>query len=302
MNTALKQRDVIESLIGWGEHQTLVRAMLLTSSRAIPHAPTDVFSDYDVILAVREVHPFYVDRAWLEAFGRVLVLYRDPLEPYYGFPKSAYVTQYESGLKIDFTLWPVEILQRVVAEPQLPEEFDAGYQVLLDKDHLTDGLKPPTYAAYIQTPPTEAEYRTVVELFFHEATYAAKHLWRDDLMAAKYNLDHAMKLENLRLMLEWLVEIDQHWSVKPGPYGRRLKKWLRPDLWAELESTYTGAGWEANWDAMFKTADLFRKVAIEVGQHLGYAYPHDLDRRAVAYLEKVKNLDRSAAPLPFRFA
>jgi len=190
----------------------------------------------------------------------------------------------------------------VVAEPQLPEEFDAGYQVLLDKDHLTDGLKPPTYAAYIPTPPTEAEYRTVVELFFHEATYAAKHLWRDDLMAAKYNLDHAMKLENLRLMLEWLVEIDQHWSVKPGPYGRRLKKWLRPDLWAELESTYTGAGWEANWDAMFKTADLFRKVAIEVGQHLGYAYPHDLDRRAVAYLEKVKNLDRSAAPLPFRFA
>ena len=294
MNTALKQRDVIESLIGWGEHQTLVRAMLLTSSRAIPHAPTDVFSDYDVILAVREVHPFYVDRAWLEAFGRVLVLYRDSLEPYYGFPKSAYVTQYESGLKIDFTLWPVEILQRVVAEPQLPEEFDAGYQVLLDKDHLTDGLKPPTYAAYIPTPPTEAEYRTVVELFFHEATYAAKHLWRDDLMAAKYNLDHAMKLENLRLMLEWLVEIDQHWSVKPGPYGRRLKKWLRPDLWAELESTYTGAGWEANWDAMFKTADLFRKVAIEVGQHLGYAYPHDLDRRAVAYLEKVKNLDRSA--------
>ncbi|MBF8285101.1 MAG: hypothetical protein HW378_4016, partial [Anaerolineales bacterium] len=40
--------------------------------------------------------------------------------------------------------------------------------------------------------------------------------------------------------------------------------------------------------------DLFRKVAVEVGKHLGYAYPDDLDRRAVAYLEKVKNLDRKA--------
>lgn len=294
MNKTERNDDVIERLIKWAEHQPLVRAMVLTSSRAIPNAPVDAFSDYDVILAVRDVHPFYTDRGWLEAFGSVLVLYRDPLEPYYGFSKSAYVTQYESGLKIDFTLWPVEILQRVTADPQLPAEFDAGFRVLLDKDHLTDRLKPPTYAAYIPKPPTESEYQTVVELFFHEATYVAKHLWRDDLMAAKYNLDHAMKMDNLRLMLEWRMEMDYHWSVKPGPYGRRLKKWLRPDLWAELESTYTGAGLEANWEAMFATIALFRRVAIEVGDRLGYAYPHSLDGRAVAYLQKVRKLDRSA--------
>ncbi len=83
--------------------------------------------------------------------------------------------------------------------------------------------------------------------------------------------------------------------MKPGPYGRGLKKWLRPDLWAELESTYTGAGLEANWEAMFGTVDLFRKAALEVGERLGYAYPVDLDRRAVAYLEKVKSLDRRDA-------
>ena len=285
-----KEKEIIESLIQWAEHQPLVRAVLLTSSRASPNALTDVFSDYDVILAVLDVHPFYEDRTWLEAFGSVLVLYRDPLEPHYGFLKSGYVTQYESGLKIDFTLWPVEILQRVVADPELPVEFDAGYLVLLDKDHLTDGLKPPTYTAYIPTPPTETEYQTVVEVFFLEATYVAKLLWRDDMMAAKHILDHFMKQEHLRPMLEWHLEIDHHWSVKPGPYGRRLKKWLRPDLWTELESTYTGAGLELNWEAMFRTIALFRKVAIEVGDRLGYPYPHDLDRRAVAYLQKVKNL------------
>ncbi len=268
--------------------------MLLTSSRAVPHAPVDVFSDYDVILVVLDVHPFYEDRTWLADFGPVLVVYRDPLELEYGFPRSAYVTQYENGLKIDFTLWPVEILRQVVAAPQLPDEFDAGYRVLLDKDHLTDGLKPPTYTAYIPTLPTDAEYQTVVEMFFHEATYAAKHLWRDDLMAAKYNLDHGMKLENLLRILEWRVEMDHEWSVKPGTYGRRLKQWLSPDLWAELEDTYIGAGLEENWAALFKTIALFRRVAIEVGERLGYAYPDDLDRRAVAYLEKVKNLDRGA--------
>jgi len=122
----------------------------------------------------------------------------------------------------------------------------------------------------------------------------AKYLWRDDLIAAKHMLDHSMKQEHLRPMLEWRLEIDHHWSVKPGLYGQWLKKWLSPDLWAELESTYTGAGLEANWEAMFRTIALFRKVAMEVGDRLGYAYPHNLDRRTVAYLQKVKNLDRQA--------
>ena len=294
MENSGREDETIERLIQWVEQQPMVRAMLLTSSRAIPNAPVDVFSDYDVILAVLDVHPFYADRAWLEAFGPVLVVYRDPLESSGGFLKSAYVTQYENGLKIDFTLWAVEILQRAAAGRQLPEEFDAGYRVLLDKDQLTGKLKPPTYKAYIPAPPSEAEYQTVVELFFHEATYAAKHLWREDLMAVKYNLDHAMKQENLLPMLEWRMEIDHEWSVKPGPYGRRLKRWLHPDLWAELESTYTGAGLEANWEAMFKTIALFRRAALEVGERLGYAYPYDLDQRAVAFLQKVKNLDRGA--------
>lgn len=285
--------QVIDSLIFWADDEPRVRAMVLTSSRAIPGAPIDILSDYDVILALTEVQPFFEDRAWLEAFGRVLVLYRDPLRPHRGFPVSGYVTQYESGLKIDFRLWPVENLRQVVADTQLPDELDAGYRVLLDKDHLTSGLRSPTYKAYIPAPPTESEYLTVVELLFHEATYVAKHLWRDDLMAAKYNLDYAMKQEDLRPMLEWLIEIEHGWSVRPGPYGRRLKRWLRADLWAELEDTYAGAGLEANWEAMFRTIALFRTVAVEVGEHLGYAYPHDLDRRAVAYLETVRNLERA---------
>ena len=289
-----RRKEIIEQLIQWGDRQPLVRAMLLTSSRAIPDAPSDVFSDYDVILALLDVHPFYEDRSWLEAFGRVLVLYRDPLILEGGLERSAYVTQYENGLKIDFTLWPVELLQRDAADPQLPDEFDAGYRVLLDKDHLTDGLKPPTYRAYLPTPPTATQYQDTVEGLFQEATYVAKFLWRDDLVAAKHLLDYYMKQEHLRPMLEWRMEIDHQWSVKPGPYGRRLKKWLRPDLWAELEGTYTGAGLEENWEAMFRTIALFRKVAIEVGERLGYSYPHDLHRRAVAYLEKVRNLDRRA--------
>ncbi|HEV8383731.1 MAG TPA: aminoglycoside 6-adenylyltransferase, partial [Candidatus Acidoferrales bacterium] len=60
------------------------------------------------------------------------------------------------------------------------------------------------------------------------------------------------------------------------------------------ESTYTGAGLEDNWEALFKTISLFREVAAEVGKRLGFVYPHELDRRCVQYLEKVRHLDKQA--------
>jgi aminoglycoside 6-adenylyltransferase len=291
---SLHDDPVIQRLIQWGEEHDTLRAMILTSTRTSPTAHTDAFSDYDVVLALTDIGPFVADRAWLEDFGRVLVLYQDPVYQRYGADASAYVTQYEDGLKIDFILWQAEILPRLAADPVLPPDFDVGYTVLLDKDGLTAGLKPPTFSAYIPKPPTEAEYNLMIELFFHEATYAAKNLWREELMPAKYFIDQDMKQDHLLPMLEWRMEMDNGWSVKTGIFGKGLKKRLPPEIWAELEGTYAGAGMEENWEAMMKTIALFRRMAIEVGDRLGYAYPHELDRRMMAYLQKVKNLDRQA--------
>jgi aminoglycoside 6-adenylyltransferase len=58
-----------------------VRAVFLTSTRAVPHAPLDAFSDYDVVLVLRDVRPFVADRRWVEDFGDVLVAYWDPKGP-----------------------------------------------------------------------------------------------------------------------------------------------------------------------------------------------------------------------------
>ena len=284
-----KQQNTLERLIRWGDGEPLLRAAILTSSRAIPQAHTDAFSDYDVILVLTNIQTFFADRSWLDAFGSVLALYRDPLILDRGFQRSAYVTQYEDGLKIDFNLWPVELLKHIVAEPQLPKEFDAGYQVLIDKDNLTTGLKSPTYRAYIPTPPTESEYQDKIESFFLDTTYVAKFLWRDDLMAAKYILDNSLKQDHLLPMFEWHIEIDHNWSLKPGPYGRGLKKRLRQDLWADLEQTYTGPELESNWTALFQTINLMRRVATEVGEALGFHYPDELEQRVRSYLERVKD-------------
>ena len=291
--------DIVHRLIRWVEQQAPVRAMLLTSTRANPNAPVDAFSDYDVVLVVQDIHPFFEDRTWLQDFGEVLVVYWDPIHPApnYGIEQVANVTQYTDGLKIDFTLWPVELLQRIAKAPVLPAGLDVGYTVLVDKDHLTDGLQAPTYTAYIPAPPTEATYQSVITDFFRDVPYVAKCLWRDELMPAKWCLDYDMKHTYLRQMLEWRMELDHDWSAPTGALGKGLKKRLPPAIWSQLERTYVGAGIEENWDVLFKTIALFRQVALDVADHLGYEYPHDLDQRVTTYVQQVKRLDQRAEAL-----
>jgi aminoglycoside 6-adenylyltransferase len=283
---------VLEGLVAWASERDAVRAVVLTSTRARPDAPTDLFSDYDIILAVSEVKPFFDDRTWLEDFGSVLVLYSDPMRKLPGGESFAYITQYESGLKIDFTVQSPGILRSIAASGELPPDLDVGYRVLQDKDGLADGLPEPTYRAYVPRRPTEEEYLTRVEEFFHEATYVAKHLWRDELLPAKYNLDYAMKHRDLRQMLDWLVETEHDWSLPTRAYGKGLKRQLPDDVWGALERTYVGAGIKENWDALFATIDLFARTARQVAGSLGFRYPADMEDRVRGYLNAVRAMTR----------
>ncbi len=283
---------VINQLIQWAEGQSAIRTMLLTSTRAVPvpNAPVDSLSDYDVVLFVDDIHPFHEARSWLQDFGEVLVAYWDPiyLDPDFGIEKFGNVTQYADGLKIDFTLCPLEMLRKIVQAPSLPAELDAGYRILLDKDHLTDGIKEPTYKAYIAVPPTNEVYQTMINDFFSDAPYVAKCLLRGELFPAKWCLDYDMKHVYLRPMLEWLMGLLHNWSLPTGWLGKGLKKKLPPEIWSQLEATYAGAETPDNWEALFRTMALFRQVAMEVGKGLGYEYPLDLDKRVTAFVKAMQ--------------
>ncbi len=108
--------DATHMIIQWAMAQDPIRAVLLTSTRAVPGGQVDILSDYDVILVVRDIHPFVTDKTWLNTFGEILVTYWDPIhpDPLFGIDKCASVIQYCDGLKIDFTLWPVELLQQII--------------------------------------------------------------------------------------------------------------------------------------------------------------------------------------------
>ncbi|MGH3147011.1 MAG: aminoglycoside 6-adenylyltransferase, partial [Rubrobacter sp.] len=216
-------------------------------------------------------------------------------DPDHGIQQTGNVIQYADGLKIDFRIWPVDLLRRIAGSQSLPDELDAGYAVLLNKDSLTAAMRPPSHEAYVLDPPDESTYLTVVTDFFSDAPYVAKYLWRDELLPAKWALDVDMKQNYLHPMLEWRAGCDYAWSLPEGHLGRGLKKRLPPEIWKALEGTYAGADIADNWEALFQTMALFRRVATHVAEELGYAYPRELDRRVVEYVWSIKGLDRRTA-------
>ena len=283
------EATVLGKVVRWAENNPLVRAVILESSRAVEHAPLDRFSDYDILLVVAETRPFSEDNEWQRFFGEPLTRFGDAKETL-GFTTYFRLVFYQDHTKIDFAVWPVELLREVVERQESTDLLDWGYRVLLDKDGLAARLPAPMRTAHIPKKPTEREYLALIEEFWWEATYAAKNLWRDELVMARYNLDIVMRSELLLPMLEWRIELDRDWSWKPGMAGRGLKRALPPDLWTAFERTYAGPGIPENWDALFATTALFRRVAREVGQALGYAYPEDMDRGVSAYLEATRQL------------
>jgi aminoglycoside 6-adenylyltransferase len=283
------ETEVLGSVVEWASKQQAVRTVILESSRAAPDPPLDALSDYDLLFVVSDVEAFKDWTNWLAWYGRPLVQWGEEVESR-GLTQLARLVLYEDGTKIDHTIWPVERLQLEVESERLSNLLDVGYRVLLDKDGVAAKLKPATYTAHIPPKPTEAEYLALVEEFWWESTYVAKNVRRNELLPLKYSLDFMMKSDLLRRMLEWRIEFDNDWSLRPGVLGRYLKRNLSPDLWHELEATFAGAGIEENWRALNRTGDLFSRVAKEVGAALGYSYPTGMEACVRAYWDRVKNL------------
>lgn len=278
-----QENEIYRKLQSWAKENESIRAIILTSSRANPNSLTDILSDYDIELYVKDIKPFMNDK-WLHFLGRILI--RWPLKPASTFDKN-WITRlvlFEDGTRIDFQITSKRSVN--------PSNYDSGYKVLVDKDDLTKDIEEPTYSEFFIKKPTKEEYEVFVNDFFWNATYVAKNLWRDELYYAKFMLDNAIRFEYLQKVIEWYIAIQQNWRVNTNKHGRWFKRYLNPNIWAELENTFSGADIEENWEAFFGTIDLFRKLAKSVAERLEYKYPDNLDSKMSEYYLKIKTLEK----------
>jgi aminoglycoside 6-adenylyltransferase len=275
--------QVLAQISGWAQRDELVRAVILTSTRASPDPQTDILSDYDVELYVASVEPFLHSDAWLDQFGSVLV--RWPFRPRPGGP-GVDVTRlviFNDGVRIDFTIHQ--------ATAVATDAYGDDYRVLVDKDGLLGQLLPPSHTKHLVRKPTRDQFETLVNEFWWDAHYVPKCLRRDELPFAAAMLSQSVRGEYLHTLIEWYIGALNEWTVNTGVCGRRFRRYLDDQTWQDYESTFARAAVEEHWVAFFNAVGLFRRLGRAVAERLGYSYPDRIDRQMSEYYEWIRSRD-----------
>lgn len=283
------EREMLDLIINTARDDQRVRAVILNGSRANPNAPKDFFQDYDIVYLVTEKESFLADPDWIKIFGDLMIL-QLPDEMSGSSPEGrelsyGYLMQFADGNRIDLSLFPVDKLDQL--------EEDSLTLALLDKDGILPLFTPPDESGYLPKRPTAKAFFDCTNEFWWVSPYVAKGLWRREIVYAKHILDHYVR-EQLDKMLLWYVGVRTDFQKSPGKLGKYLEKFLEPDVWQLLLSTYADADYEHTWDALLAMGDLFRRIAIPVAKYFGFTYPHGDDQRVSAHLRHVRRLPRDA--------
>jgi aminoglycoside 6-adenylyltransferase len=285
------EQEMLELILETARDDDRIRAVVLNGSRASPTAPRDPFQDFDAVYAVTDPAPFRRNLDWIRRFGELMILQLP--DDMGGSPPRvegsyAYLMQFADGNRIDLTICPVAGIGEIVNDSQT--------LVLLDKDGLLGTVPPAHDGDYLPQPPTAKAYADCCNEFWWLCPYVAKALWRREITNAKYFQEDGLR-DQLFKMLDWYIGMKTDFAVCAGKNGKYYQKHLDPELWGLLERTYSDADYGRTWDALFAACELFRRTAIPVADHFGFAYPCGDDERVTAHLRRVRSLPGDAAEI-----
>lgn len=282
------EQEMFELIMDTAKGDERIRAVILNGSRANPNIQRDIFQDFDIVYLVTEIAPFKNARQWIKRFGELMILQTPDVmgEPSadekWGF---TYLMQFMDGNRIDLTVFPISKINE--------REKDSLSVLLLDKDGIVEPFAPANDSDYLPKPPTSKAFADCCNEFWWVSAYVAKGLWREELPYAKGMLDEYVRNELMKV-LTWYIGLKTHFLSNPGKKGKYFKQFLEPELWELLENTYSDAGYEHTWEALFAMAELFRKAAIVIAEQFGFDYPYGDDERVHTFLKHVRRLPKDA--------
>ena len=267
---------LIERFIAWAGSVENIRAAFVIGSRARSDHPADEWADLDVILLARDPSPYLAGADWLCEIGTpwLTFLERTPED-------DAYERRvlFEGGLDVDFVPTSLASFEQMLREGLPPAEADMlrrGVRILVDKEGLAARLTAPELGPPPAAPPAELDFTNAVNDFWYHTVWTAKKLRRGELWWGKSCCDGYLKGLLLQ-MIEWQARAG---GTEAWMRGRFLEEWADRRALAALPEIYAHYDREDTWRALLATMGLFRWLALETAEQLGYAYPSLGDEQA----------------------
>lgn len=281
------REEKLKSIINWSENNEDVRAVLLTSSLVNPLAPVDEFSDLDIELIFENNTQYISDNNWTHHFGNPIAMIEEDENSFDG-KHAMKMILYDDHVKVDFKLFSEDKFLEEVRLKELPEDWDIGYKVLIDKEEITKEMQKPRFQVSIIKKPSKEEFQRILNDFWWDTTYVAKCLARDEIFYAKFMSETNIRTEYLIPLIEWYIGSEHNWNITTNKYGRLFKKYLNHEIWLKTEQTFSGSNIKDNWTALLAMADLVSEIGVELSEKLNYEYPFKLEKDIRKYLNELK--------------
>ncbi len=280
--------QLIDRFIQWAQTEDNIRAAIVIGSRARTDHPADEWSDLDVIILANDPEPYWATTEWLHHVGVPWLTFVEPLPIGNGFERRVL---FEDGLDVDFAPDPVVPFRQMLDEGRLSglaDLFYRGVRFLVDKEGFAERLARIPVVLPPYQPPAEAEFLNLVHDFWYHTVWTAKKLRRGELWTAKSCCDGYLK-QLLRQMLEWHTRARQGESVDTWMRGRFLEEWADARAVAALPAIFAHYDEPDVWRALQATMALFRWLALETAEVLGYAYSAFGEERATEIVGRLFN-------------
>lgn len=264
-----------QRIIPWAEADPNIRGLAEVGSRA-HDGPADEWADMDLIVLAEDVSRIVDDDAWIHEIGPHWVAVRHP-GPFPDLPVRQVL--FEGALDFDVIPMRAGRLSEMLDTPHIARLVGEGFSPIVDKDGeiAAAALTEPTVFTVLGIQRDEFDF--VVGDFLFQTVWAAKHLRRGELWAAKDDVDGYMKADLVR-MVEWHAT-----SHRPGTPvrggGRFLERWADPRFLEAAPATFAVYEPAAVAAALSNMIEVFRWLGVETATRLGFNYPAQ-DHDAVA--------------------
>lgn len=284
------EQQILDLVLGFARNDANIRAVIMNGSRANPNAKKDIFQDFDIACLVHDLAPYVRNDSIPAYFGEMLILQepdnmQDP--PPEDNRHYAYLMQFMDGNRIDLSFHAPERWESVTNDSQTI--------ILLDKDNRLREILPASDMDYLARAPTEKQFQDCCNEFWWMSCYVAKGLWRGEITYAKGTMEVIQ--EQLLKMLTWYFGIKTDFKKAPGKLGKYIKDDVEPEIWLELEKTYSDSNFENNWTSLFTAGSLFRRLAKFVAQYFGFEYPQRDDDNVSTFLRHIKSLSKDSTEI-----